>query len=99
MSERTQKLVSIRKRTDADLLVLVNRELARGVALVASLAITRTSPLFTQAEKSHSTAMIFLSKVSDLSDSDRRQIEANLNVLRSRLDQVPMPCYAATVAS
>jgi hypothetical protein len=33
MSDRTKKLVSIRHRTDHDLLILVSRELDRGFAL------------------------------------------------------------------
>jgi hypothetical protein len=88
MSERTQKLVSIRRRTDQDLLFLVNRELNRGFALV-EIATTRSSPLFTQAEKTHGTATIWLSKVAGLSQDDRLRIEAGLKELRSRLDQVP----------
>ncbi len=50
MSDRTRKLVSIRNRTDHDLLILVQRDLDRGLTLVA-VATTRTSPLFAQAEK------------------------------------------------
>jgi len=34
MSERTQKLVALRSRTDHDLVVLVQRELDRAFALV-----------------------------------------------------------------
>jgi len=39
MSDRTRKLVSIRHRTDHDLLVLVSREFDQGFALVWRLAI------------------------------------------------------------
>ncbi len=93
MSERTQKLVSIRRRTDQDLLVLAGRELDRGVAL-ANLLTSRISPCFAQAEKAHTTATTLLSKISGLSDGDRVRIEAGLNELRARLDR--MPAFAAT---
>src|ERR1022692_5337749 len=88
MSERTQKLVSIRHRTDHDLLVLVSRELDRGVALV-DVASTRTSPLFAQAQKAYDTARAILSRIADLSEGDRLHLESRLKELRVRLDQVP----------
>ena len=88
MSERTQKLVSIRCRTDQDLLVLLSRELDRGVTL-ANMATTRNSPFFAQAEETHGAAVTLLSKVSGLSRSNRVRIESSLKELRSRLDQVP----------
>lgn len=94
MSERTQKLVSIRRRTDQDLLVLVNRELDRGIAL-ANLLTARTSPYFAEADKALQTADTLLSKVSDGSDGDRARIESRLNDLRRRLDQVPAFATAA----
>jgi hypothetical protein len=102
MSERTQKLVSIRRRTDQDLLVLVQRDLDRGFTLV-DLAATRNSPFFTQAEKAHGTATTLLSKIAGLSLDDRLRIEASLQELRSRLNQVPtlskMERFPASVAS
>jgi hypothetical protein len=87
MSDRTRKLVSIRHRTDHDLLVLVSRELDRGFALV-DVATTRTSPLFAQAEKAYDTARAILPRISDLSEGDRLHLESRLKELRIRLDQV-----------
>jgi hypothetical protein len=87
MSDRTRKLVSIRHRTDHDLLVLVNHELDRGFALV-DVAATRTSPLFVQAEKTYGTARAILPRISDLSEGDRRHFESRLKELLSRLDHV-----------
>lgn len=102
MSERTQKLVSIRHRTDQDLLVIVSRELDRGINL-AGMATTRNSPYFTQAEQTYGRATNLLSKISDLSLGDRLRIESSLKGLRSRLDVVPVLARAAqypvTVAS
>jgi hypothetical protein len=102
MSERTRKLVSIRHRTDHDLLILVSRELDRGFAL-AHVATTRTSPLFTQAEKAHDTARAILPRISGLSEGDRLHLESRLKELRVRLDQVPrfvrLERYPTSVAS
>ena len=50
MGERTRKLLTLRARTDHDLLILVNRELDHGYALL-DVATTRNSSLFAQAEK------------------------------------------------
>ena len=102
MSDRTRKLVSIRHRTDHDLLVLVSRELDRGFALVA-VATTRTSPLFAQAEKAYDTARAISPRISDLSEGDRLHFESRLKELRVRLDQVAtfarVGRYTASVAS
>ena len=101
MSDRTKKLVSIRQRTDHDLLVLVSRELDRGFALV-DVATTSTSPLFAQAEKAYKTAMAILPRISGISLGDRFRIESGLKELRSRLDRVPVFAkverYTASVA-
>ena len=101
MSDRTRKLVSIRHRTDHDLMVLVSRELDRGIAL-GNVAATRTSPLFAQAEKAYDTARAILPRISDLSEGDRRHLES-LKELRVRLGQVATGAtverYMASVAS
>ena len=102
MSDRTRRLVSIRNRTDHDLLILVQRELDRGLTLVA-VATTRISPLFAQAEKAYNTATAILPRISGISQGDRLRIESVLKELRSRLDQVPIFAkverYTASVAS
>jgi len=102
MSDRTRKLVSIRHRTDHDLLVLVSRELDRGFALV-DVATTRTSPLFNQAEKAFAMATALLPTISDLSEGDRLHLELRLKEFRIRLDQVAtcamVERYMASVAS
>src|SRR5258708_5302319 len=101
MSDRTRKLVSIRHRTDHDLLILVQRELDRGFALV-DVATTRTSPLFAQAEKAYNTARMISPRISGISQGDRLRIESGLKELRCRLDQVPafakVERYTASVA-
>ena len=100
MSERTQKLVSIRHHTDHDLQVLVSRELDRAFALL-DVATTRTSPLFAQAEKTHETARTILPRIAHLTGGDRLHLDSRLKELRVRLDQVPTfaRVYMAAVAS
>ena len=102
MSERTQKLVSIRHHTDHDLLILVRRELDRAFAMV-DVATTRTSPLFAQAVKAYDSARAILPRIADLSECDRLHLESRLKELRVRLDQVAtvgrMERYPALVAS
>jgi hypothetical protein len=101
MSDRTRKLVSIRHRTDHDLLVLVSRELDRGVALL-DVATTRSSPLFAQAGKAYDMARALLPRIADLSERDRLHFESRLKELWVRLDQVPtfakVERYTASVA-
>ena len=89
MSERTQKLVALRSRTDHDLLVLVTRELDRAFAL-ADVVASRYSPLFAQAVKAHSTATALLPRIAGLSQDDRLRIEGKAAELRVRLEQVPL---------
>ena len=102
MGERTRKLLTLRARTDHDLLVLVNRELDRGSALFDA-ATTRNSPLFAQAEKALATATAMLPRIASLSTDDRQRIEAKVEQLRSRMDGVPVYAnvrsYRASVAS
>ena len=88
MSDRTTKLVALRARTNHDLLVLVQRDLARGFALV-DVATSRNSPLFAQAERAMAMATAMLPRISGVSQGDRVQIETRLKELRCRLDQIP----------
>ena len=88
MSDRTRKLIALRNRTDQDLLVLVNREIERGLAL-AELPGSRSSQLHAQAGRSYQTAKSLLPRISCLSESERARVEGLLQQLRSRLDSVP----------
>lgn len=102
MSSNTQKLRVIRSRTDHDLLILVQRELDRGLALVP-MTTNRNSPLFAQAEKAYVTSVVLLSRISGLEPGDRLRVEGNLKELRSRLDRAPVQAnvrpYSASFAS
>lgn len=83
-------------------MVLVSRELDRGLALV-DVAATRTSPLFAQAEKAYDTAKAIFPRISDLSGGDCLHLKSRLKELRVRLDQVAtfakVERYTASVAS
>ena len=101
MSDRTKKLVALRARTNHDLMVLLQRELDRGFALV-DVATSGNSPLYAQAERAIATATAMLPRISAMSQYDRVQIETRLKELRSRLDQIlsaNMRPYPASFAS
>src|SRR5437588_12867670 len=88
MSSNTKKLAVLRSRTDHDLLILVQRELDRGFALV-DVATSKGSPLFAQAERAFTRATQLLPKVSGLTQDDLGRLDAKVKELRSTLDRVP----------
>ncbi len=102
MGERTRKLLTLRARTDHDLLVVVNRELDRGYTL-SDAATTRNSPLFVQAEKAFATATAILPRIAGLSADDRVRIDAKVEQLRLKIGEVPAYAnvrpYPASMAS
>jgi hypothetical protein len=102
MSSNTQKLRVLRARTDHDLLILVCRELDRGLLLV-NVAATKSSPLFAEAQRAWETASALMPKVSGASEDVRARLEAKLKELRWRLDLAPAYAEArnfpASVAS
>jgi len=85
---RKAKLVELRARTDRDLVILMQRQLDRGLTL-ADVATAKGSPLYIQAGKAYETAKAIWHRISGLSQGDRLRIEFRLKELRSRLDQVP----------
>jgi len=102
MSSNTQKLRVLRARTDHDLLILVCRELDRGLLLV-NVAATKSSPLFAEAHRAWETASALLPKVSAVSEDMRALLDAKLKELRQRLDGAPAYAesrsFPASVAS
>jgi len=96
------KLAELRSRTDHDLLILVQRELDRGMAL-ADVATSKSSPLFAQVEKAYDTVKTLLPMISDLGQGDRLRMEGKLKEVRLGLDQVPASAnvrfYPASFAS
>src|SRR5215475_8365948 len=89
MSTNTQKLRILRSRTDHDLIMLVRREIERGLMLVDS-PIVRNSPRFVQAQRAISTAASLLPRISALTPDERVQMDAQIRQIRSRLDEVPL---------
>jgi hypothetical protein len=85
---RQSKLAVLRAKTDRDLLMLVQRELDRALAL-ADVEATRGSPLQVQAEKALQTVMHVLPKMSGLTNNERRELNLKLNELRVALDRLP----------
>ena len=102
MGERTRKLLTLRARTDHDLLRLINRELDRCSALL-DVATDRNSPLFAQAETAFATATAILPRISVLNADDRQRIEVRVEERRTRLEEIPACAnarpYPATRAS
>ena len=102
MSERTQKLVALRARTDADLIVLASRELDRGSALLDVVA-SQQSPFFAQARKSLATATAIMSRVADVDEEQRLRLAKKAAELQARLLAVPRWAnarpFSASVAS
>src|SRR5690349_9204841 len=89
MSSNTQKLRILKARTDHDLLILVKHEIDHALTLV-DVASTRKSLSFAQAQKTLATATALLPMIAGISDGDRQRIDAQVEELRSRLDQVPV---------
>jgi len=84
---KTAKLAALRQRTDNDLLILIERELDRGIAL-ANVASARSSPMCRQAEAAYDQARILLQKISGLCPNDSMRVAAKLKELRQALDRV-----------
>lgn len=82
------KLAALREKTDRDLVKVIGTELERGLIL-ASVATTRQSPLYTRAEMLHREAAALLSRVYVLGAAERADLEAALLKLRKTLDQAP----------
>ena len=82
------KLVQLRSKTDRDLLILMRRELDRGLAL-ADVATSNQSQLYAQAERAYATAASMLPRIAGLNPSERRELEGTLKELRETLDSLP----------
>jgi hypothetical protein len=82
------KVAQLRARTDRDLLLLVERDLDRGLAL-AYVAASKQSPLYAKAQTAYGSAMRLLPRIIDASGCERRRCEAKLHDLRTALEWVP----------
>jgi hypothetical protein len=84
---RRSKLVELRRRTDRDLVILVERELNRGLT-VAEVATTKESPLYAQAESAYEMVKTWLPLLSGLNRDERRELELKLKELSSALNRL-----------
>ena len=87
MSKQAE-LVQLRSKTDRDLLILVQRELDRGLTL-ADVATTKASPLYAQAERVYRTVKALLPGIVHLSEDERRELEGKLRELYVELEILP----------
>jgi hypothetical protein len=85
---RESKLVELRRKTDRDLLILVQRELNRGLT-VADVAATKGSPAYAEAERAYQMVRACLPMVSGLDRDERRGLELKLRELAAALDRQP----------
>ena len=84
----TSKLVELRRKTDRQLLITIQRDLDRSLIL-ASVVATKASPLHEWAEKTYQRARFLLTKLDGVLQDEQALLESKLAELRAALDQVP----------
>ena len=84
---RESKLVELRRKTDRELVILVQRELDRGLTL-AGVAATKESPLFAQAEKAYRNVKAVLPLIAGMNRDQRRELELKFKELCAALDRL-----------
>jgi hypothetical protein len=82
------KLAMLRAKTDREVLVLIRKELDRGLAL-AGVAAAKGSPFHAQAEETFDMAKALLPTIPKLRRTDRSKLEVVLKKLRVTLDALP----------
>jgi hypothetical protein len=85
---KQSKLVQLRRKTDRDLLILVRRELDRGQVL-ADVAATRQSPLYSESERAHRMTKALLPGIIGVTENERRELEGKLKELQTALEKPP----------
>lgn len=82
------KLATLRAKTDREVLVLIRKELDRGLAL-ANVAAAKGSPSHAHAEEAFDMAKALLPTIPNLRQRDRLKLEVLLKALRTTLDARP----------
>src|SRR5579862_6087976 len=82
------KLIQLRAKTDRDLVIVISKDLDRGL-VYASVVSSQDCSIYEKAERIHCEAVILLSMAYGLSNVERAAVEAKLDELRLALDQVP----------
>lgn len=88
VSSTSSKLVELRRKTDRELAIMIQRELERGLTL-ASVAATKTSPLHVRADEIYSKMETLLPALDGASQREQSQLKLKLRELRVALDRVP----------
>jgi hypothetical protein len=88
VSSTSSRLVELRRKTDRQLLLVIQRELNRGMTL-ASVVVTQGSPLHLRAEKAYEKAKALLTKLESEGQDERSQLDSRLRELRAALDRIP----------
>jgi len=83
---RESKLVELRRKTDRELVILVQRELDRGLTL-AGVAATIESPSYARAEDAYRKVKAVLPLIAGLDRDQQREFELRLNELCAALDR------------
>jgi hypothetical protein len=91
---RETRLFELRRKTDRGLVFLVRKEMDRGLRL-AETAVTPKSKLYVQAERAYLMSESWLLLISDLNRDERRELEFRLKELKSVLERLRTPRYAA----
>src|SRR6266542_4092060 len=81
------KLVRLRHKTDMELLALIGKELNRALAL-ATVAATRESPLFVEAEKIVEVMTKLVPTISGVVGREREALHAAIKEVRLALASV-----------
>ena len=84
----TSKLIQLRRKTDRELLIVIQRDLDRSL-LLANVIATKASPLHEWAEKAYQRAKFMLTKLDGVPQDEQTLLESKLTELRAALDQVP----------
>ena len=82
------KLAELRDKTDRELVILVERQLDRGLA-VASLAERSGSPVPAEAEKALQLVNVLLRITPEVSWGEHVSLKTKLKELQSLVDHVP----------
>ena len=92
------KLQELERKTDRDLVILVRRSLAQGLAL-ANVEASDGSPLYARAQRTYELVYTLLPLISGLDREERRELELELEELWEALDRLASPSMQRQFAS
>jgi hypothetical protein len=86
-TSKETKLFELRHKTDRGLVLLVRKEIGRGLTL-AETAVTSKSKQYVQAERAYLMSGSWLLLTSGLDRDERRDLELRLQELKSALQRL-----------